>query len=212
MGNSKVEAFLITLEEHQLGHDLRLTSDDATIGDMLEALSDFAEKHLYKCLGCDGCCYERAPLTILDIPALATLLPAGKFPAHMVCQAFAEVYIDQDGIIDIALRRDEQGACLFLDKERKCCRHWQSRPFVCRSHFCLPRSNRLEALRQDIVNNGENELIRVLLCEQADGATPLILPSIDIINYPPDQAYLSQEWQRIKVKSLVSSKFWRKLR
>ncbi|MCL1817241.1 MAG: YkgJ family cysteine cluster protein [Clostridiales bacterium] len=212
MGNNKAEAFLITLEEHQLGHDLRLDSDTATVSDMLEALATFASQRLYKCRGCDGCCHERAPLTALDIPALAELLPAGKYPAQAACSAFADVFVDKDGIVDITLRRDEDGACLFLHKESKSCQHWPARPFVCRSHYCLPRSERLEALRAAIVNNGEDELIRVLIAEQTAGAAPILPQTLDAANYPPNPAFAGDKWQEIAIKKLVPAKLWRKLR
>lgn len=208
----KAEAFLITLEEHQLGHDLRLHSDNATVADVLESLAAFAQERLHECRGCDGCCYERAPLTAPDIPALATLLPAGNFPAQAVCRAFAEVFTAQNGIVDITLRRDEAGACLFLQKESKCCQNWLERPFVCRSHFCLPRSSRLEALRAAIVNRGENELIRLLLAEEAAGAPSFLPPGIDPSHYPPDPAFAAGKWRNISVKDVTSPKLWRKLR
>ena len=212
MNNSKVEVFLITLEEHQLGHDIRILSDGASVADVIRALASFAQERLSDCRGCDGCCYERAPLTAPDIAALFTLLPAGPYPAQAVCLAFADIYCDKNGIVDITLRRDEEGACLFLQKDNKTCQSWQARPFVCRSHFCLPRSARLEALRSAIANRGEDELIRQLLAEQAAGAPTLLPPEVDAAHYKPDPAFATGDWETILVKDIVSPELWRELK
>jgi hypothetical protein len=209
---AKAEVFLLTLTEHQLGHDLRLTSDSASVADVLAALAAFAAERLADCRGCDGCCYERAPLTAPDAAALATLLPAGSYPAQAACRAYAEVFSDKSGAVDITLRRDAEGACLFLHKEGKFCQNWQARPFVCRSHFCLPRSTRLEALRGVIANRGEDELIRLLLTEQAAGAPPLLPPGLDPAHYPPDPAFAKGGWETILIKDIVPPELWRELR
>jgi Fe-S-cluster containining protein len=239
MEKPKAEVFLITLEEHQLGYDLRITSGSASVADMLTALDAFAHKHLANCRGCDGCCHERAPLTAPDIAALAALLPtAGPYPAQAVCQAFANVYCDKNGIVDITLRRDKEGACLFLHKEGKYCQHWPARPFVCRSHFCLPRSNRLEAARAAITNRGEDELIRQLIRDQTPqgafsaassgihlapedrrqkkanighgntNAPPLLPPNVDPAHYPPDPAFAAGGWETILIKDIVTPELW----
>ncbi|MCL1816198.1 MAG: YkgJ family cysteine cluster protein [Clostridiales bacterium] len=201
---NNAEVFLITLNDQQLGHDLRINSDSATVADVLRALADFAQKNMADCRGCDGCCHERAPLTAPDIHALSLLLPSGEYPFGAACRAFADVFVDQEGIVDITLRRDKKGSCLFLNKEHKYCHNWDVRPFACRSHFCLPRSAHLEALRAAIINRGEDELIRFLLLEQYNGAPPILPPTIDIAHYPPDPAFTSYCWEEILIKDIVS--------
>ncbi|MCL2496819.1 MAG: hypothetical protein FWF04_05325, partial [Clostridiales bacterium] len=124
MTYNKAEAFLITFEENQLGHDIRIRDKEATVGDVLEALTAFAHQHLYECRGCDGCCYERAPLASPDISILAALTPTSPNPTQAVCRAFADITIDQAGIVDITLKRGEDGACIFLNKEGKYCVNW----------------------------------------------------------------------------------------
>ncbi|MEL7622525.1 MAG: YkgJ family cysteine cluster protein [Clostridiales bacterium] len=69
---------------------------------------------------------------------------------------------ESPGLIDIYLRRLEAGNCVFLDLDKQRCRAHALRPLVCQSYVCLPSSRRAEALRRQIVNEGENELIRVL--------------------------------------------------
>jgi len=210
MTNPKTEVYLLTLGEHQLGHDLRITSDSATVADVLAALADFALNKLADCRGCDGCCYERAPLTAPDIAALAG--SGAPYPLQEACRAFASIHMGKDTIVDITLKRDEDGACLFLNKEGKYCQNWQSRPFVCRSHFCLPRSDRLEALRAVIANRGEDELIRLLLDEEAAGAPPLLPPGLEPNHYPPDPAFATGEWETIFIKEIASPELWQELR
>jgi len=212
MTDIKAEAFLITFEENQLGHDIRILDEKATVADVVEALAAFARQRLYDCRGCDGCCYERAPLTSPDISALAALTPNGSNPAQAVCRAFAEISTDQTGIVDITLKRDADGACIFLDKESKNCANWPARPFVCRSHFCLPKSERLQKLREEITNRGENELIRLLLAEQAAGAPPMLPRSLRAADYPPDAAFANNHWENVAVKDIVPQKLWMELR
>ncbi len=69
---------------------------------------------------------------------------------------------ESPGVIDICLRRLEAGNCVFLDLDKQRCRAHALRPLVCQSYVCLPSSRRAEALRRQIVNEGENELIRIL--------------------------------------------------
>ena len=156
----------------QYCHELTYLSPEATLEDLCQALDDFAAQHLAPCKGCDGCCHERAPLILADIPRLAHLLPATPFPAHAVCNAFATIQIHSDGASDIFLKRNADSACLFLHPQEKYCRQHDVRPFVCRSHFCLPRGQQFSLLRQEIVNQGEDALTSLLLAEEALGAPP----------------------------------------
>lgn len=212
MSHKKAEVFLTTFDKYQLGHDIRILAESATVEDMLEALSAFALQYLADCRGCDGCCHERVPLTAPDVEALAALLPGPDYPAQAVCTAFADINVDKAGIIDITLKRDADGACVFLHKQGKYCRNWQVRPFVCRSHFCLPKSERLIALRSQIANRGENELIRRLLAEENAGAPPLLQPELPPADYPLDQAFAAGGWDAIRVKEITPEALWQLLK
>ena len=181
-----------------LAMDLRITHPDATLADLLSAEDTFAAAHLADCKGCDGCCQERAPLIAADIPALCSLLSAPPFPVHAVCEAFAEIYVE-DGICDIAFRRDA----------------WQERAFVCRSHFCLPRSAVFSQLREEIVNMGENELTRLLLAEEANGALPLTPVSlkelVDPTDYPENPMSGKTSYDQIRLADVLSPALWAEL-
>lgn len=217
--NEKIDVFLIKTEDPFLGDilgcDIRILDAQATVADLMDALDKFAADHLADCKGCDGCCQERAPLLSADVPALAGLLTdAAVFPAHAVIAAFGWLRID-DGVSDIMLRRDTDGVCSRLDREKRCCTVWPQRPFVCRSHFCLPRSILLERLRQDIANLGLNELTRLLLAEEANGAPPLdgapLSERLKAEDYPKNSFSGKHDYQTILLKDCADPELWQEL-
>ena len=89
------------------------------------------------------------------------------------------------------------------------------RPFVCRSHFCLPRSARLELLRQDVTNLGLNELTRLLLAEESSGAPCLdgvpLKDKLDPTDYPANALTGKDSYAEILIKDCVSRDLWRDL-
>lgn len=217
--DKKIHVFLITFQDplfgKALGYDLEILDPEATVADLLDALDCFAQEHLADCKGCDGCCRERAPLIAADIPRLAQLLPASDYPAHDVCRNFATIYVKK-GVTDIALKRHASDqSCIHLDSQNRCCRIWPQRAFVCRSHFCLPRSDKIERLRQDIVNAGINELTRLLLVEEAHGAPPLTRRPLAQLVTPaeywdnPQQG--ANEYEQIKLRDTIAPELWEEL-
>lgn len=214
-----VEISLFSFTDALLGEtlalDVRVMDENATLADLLAALDAFAAERFADCRGCDGCCHERAPLIAADLPALAALLPAAEAPAHAVCAAFASLTVDKNGAADITLQRTPGGACRFLHLEEKYCRIWPSRPFVCRSHFCLPRSVRFSDLRESIVNSGENELTRLLLAEEAIGAPPLSAPlaaQLDPTDYPRTSVSDQLSYAALRLRDCVPGELWQRLR
>jgi hypothetical protein len=199
--------------EDSLGCDIKINSDDATLADLLQAQQEFATAYLEDCRGCDACCQERAPLIAADIPALAALLPPSPYPATGVCAAYAELALDDNGVLDICLRRGETGACCLLDLQQHICCEHPARPFVCRSHFCLPRSDALAALREEVINMGENELARLLLAEKALGAPPLpdgnLLARLAAADYPPNPMSGQDSYAQIRIRDVISQELWR---
>lgn len=202
--------------EDSLACDIEVYSEDATLADLLAAQERFAATYLEDCRGCDACCQERAPLIAADIPALAALLPHRSYPATSVCAAFADIAVDDHGAADICLRRSEYGFCCQLDIRRHLCREHPSRPFVCRSHFCLPRSEALEALREQVINMGENELARLLLAEKANGAPPLSgenpLDRLDAADYGENPMSGRASYAQIRIRDCVDLQLWRQIK
>jgi len=199
-----------------LGCDVCNAEDTATIADLLEALDAFAAEKLADCRGCDGCCKERAPLIAADIPALAQLLPKSQFPAHEVIRAFGQLTIDRKGITDICFDRSADGCCCMLDRKGKFCTHHAQRAFVCRSHFCIPRSEALEQLRQEIVNEGENELTRMLLEEEKAGAAPITKkPLHKLVNaedYENNTHKDKHSYDKLVLKDIISDDLWQSIK
>ena len=200
-----------------LGCDVIITDEDATVADLLTALEQFAGQYLTDCKGCDGCCRERAPLIAADIPALASLLPPSDFPAHAVCQAFGDITVASNGAADIFFRRDPTtGACCLLDSGNKCCTAHPCRAFVCRSHFCIPRSGALSQLREEVVNMGENELVRLLLAEEANGAPPLHGQKLSALltadDYPANAQSGKKAYREIRLQETISRPLWQQIK
>lgn len=199
-----------------LGMDLQILDDTATLADFLVALDDFAAAYIADCRGCDGCCRERAPLIAADIPALAALLPPTPYPAHAVCAAFAELSVDQTGVADICLCRDEDGACRLLDTDHKWCKAHGARTFACRSHFCLPRSDVFALFREEVVNTGENELTRLLIAEEANGAPPLsgqpLAALVNPADYPANAQSQKKSYDQIVIRETIDAALWQQLK
>ncbi len=211
MKNSeKIEVLLVTFGHGQMGYDIRIKDDTATIADYLAALDYFAQQYMTDCQGCDGCCHERAPLTILDIEPLASLLQQSQYSAHQVITAFAYIEVFADGAIDISLKRNHQYGCYFLDSKNKICTQHQARPFVCRSHFCLAKSEQAQALRSIIANKGMDALIHLLWQEQQAGADK-ILPLLDPSDYENDYLRDKRSYDQVILKDILPADFWRQI-
>ena len=209
-------SFADALLGETLAMDVRILAEEATVEDFLTALDQFAAAQLADCRGCDGCCHERAPLIAADIPRLAGLLAPSAAPAHMVCSNLALLTVNADGAADITMRRQADGACSSLQRTEKFCCIWQARPFVCRSHFCTPRSPRFSDLRESIVNRGENELTRLLLAEEAAGAAPLPEGALAARLNPADYAISpisgKLSYASLKIRDCVDDDLWQRLR
>ncbi|MTV48644.1 hypothetical protein GJ688_06575 [Heliobacillus mobilis] len=168
------------------GYDIVAYLADATIADYLLAVEDFFDRSKWSglrrnqeftgwssCEGCPGCCSERIPLTIGDAVHLAMTIPeladkakrSGGFSSEDILQALnVHGDIQKVGrVIDVTLRRMDQGQCGLFDDESQRCRYHRYRPMVCRTYFCCPISHRAEKLRLRIVNAGEDELVRQIL-------------------------------------------------
>ena len=183
MDKEKVSFFWLPAQGGALVMEMRAESE-ATVGDFLRALEAFAEENIASCLGCVACCQERAPLTIIDAPALLSLLPEENRALSNLLDKYASLEILPDGAADLALKRKPNGACVFLDEKNLRCSVHRLRPLVCASHFCLPRGPAIERLRSLLINRGMDELIALLLRERP-------IAGLDQRDYPLSAAPLS---------------------
>ncbi len=173
----KVLVELKELDPGFWGYDVQILDEASTVQDYLEELNRFQKERVAPCGGCTNCCWERVPLTASDVRTyLLGLEKAAAGLAEENAAATIAGFLERfgrvrsrRGVVDITLRREENGACCFLDQENHCCRHWPLRSLVCQTYVCLPASRRAAALRRQIVNEGENVLIR-LYAEEAGAA------------------------------------------
>ncbi len=122
----------------QMAYDLAVLQPEATVGDYLTGLAEFQAATLADCKGCDGCCHERAPLTIADWQLSGhSGEPAGGLAEWLL--DWAELSFCGPAV-DLTLRRSENGSCQFLDEKQKCCTIHPWRSFTCRSQ-CWPTQN-----------------------------------------------------------------------
>lgn len=217
----------ITLKEFPeagFGYDVQINDEDATIGDYLAALDAFQAQYVADCRGCDGCCWERAPLGIADYFWGRTVLPdpcsLGQWLAH------SATLCEVDGGLDLYLKRGADSACMFLDKQKQECARHLARPLVCRTHVCLPQSPRALELRSAIVNMLEDELVRRLLLENKKHGTTLpadwqeALATAKMEDYAPtplsiygleELEQLQKVWPQIKIRQIVNVELWKVL-
>ena len=148
-------------------YDLEVSDLTATVADYEATVSRIlAEANARKtygdhCAGCSICCGGRLPLTVVDLyrlkfAGLGMSLPLNRWVAEY------GVVEKRNGCVDITLRLDEYETCALWNREDGLCSVYQSRPLICRTYICAPLSWRAGELRGQIVNAGEDELVRML--------------------------------------------------
>lgn len=212
----------LTQFEDSFGYDLVILNEEATIQDYLDALNDFQEKTVAECKGCDNCCWERIPLTSIDVctylnnPNITMELP--DTPSlltsfvHKYCYVFAE-----GPAMDIMLKHQSNGACFFLDTNQKICTNHTARSLVCQTFICLPHSERAGKLRDTLLNVGEDELVRQYLLESEKLGTPVKVdegtnPTLNLDDYPPTAYEGKKSYAEVKIRDVVSDELFGELR
>ena len=209
-----MEIYLKQFEENYFGYDLIVENEAVTLGEYVDALNDFQNSTMAECRGCDGCCYERIPLTIADFelarPLTAKLCGKAETDVTLVdwLTAVAEIHV-ADGAIDIVLKRNADLSCYFLNQERQECREHLYRSLVCQTHCCLPKSEIAIDIRGDIINAGEDELCRQLL-QTADHPWQELLKDCHLEDYPVSgfSEVLPKDWRQINLKKIISDENW----
>lgn len=210
--------FQLVSLDGQIGYDVQVVGETVDLAQYLAGLNEMQAKYFDQCYGCDGCCWERAPLNGIDILRyVAALWPEQleKAPYHFFLQNYAHVDKNQ-GVVDIALKREANGACTFLQQAKKYCTTHTCRSLVCQSYICIPQTERAELLRQQIVNAGIDDLVRRYLWEcAAQGITPCFHSGDDspvcLEDYPANGFSGKTAYGQVCLKDIVSSELWQQL-
>lgn len=216
LDNMKVEIVPVEFKG-RVGYDILVKNETATVQDYIDALDWFIENNkCYRsrspqnenCIGCDLCCQERIPVTQVD---------ALKISGHNLKTAFKDrlhVYVE-DRVVDITMGLDEEGRCRFLDRETGKCLNYANRPLVCHTFICCPSTGRARQLREEVVNTGEDELVRSWFGVKTANGLPVIHegidPAPDIRDYGKTPFNGVDEYNQIKLKDICSPGLWKKL-
>lgn len=199
------------------GYDVTVYSKAATVQNYLDALdraftslplTRFRRPEEPTCHGCDRCCAERAPLTIIDCLNLSLAIEIRTLSDFLI--HYSKVAVTGP-VVDITLRRLEDGYCVFLDREARTCKVYPVRPFVCRTFFCCPATPRALALREAIVNKGEDELVRRWLRTRRV-VHYAEMPRVRSRDWPKTPFTERWDWSAVRLRSVVSRSLWRELR
>lgn len=213
-----IKAFLTEFDEGLFGYDLQVLDENATVGDYLNAVEEFQSKTMADCYGCDGCCHERVPLMLCDFYFSEYYEAGGQKLSEWLCQTNARLEFFGEAV-DLQLARRPNGSCARLNEEAKCCATHKYRTFACRSHCCLPKSDRAEALRAVIINSGEDELIRCLLAEIRGEGKQDFLPNEERLAQVLAEDYAEngfskmagEDWRDALLRNFADENLWRDL-
>ncbi|MCR4442741.1 MAG: YkgJ family cysteine cluster protein [Peptococcaceae bacterium] len=201
------------------GLDIRVCDEGASVDDYCAALGDYIltadfdrlRARKSSCEGCDVCCRERMPLTSVDVLTMhKKLAPALDFAELL--RRFTYIAVSGRSV-DIVLARDYEGDCIFLDKKKKRCLHYQQRLLVCRTYICTACSPRAAKLREAVVNTGEDELVRLWI---AAGGTEAAIheadaPDVQAADWPENAWTGKAEFSDILLVDMVTPELWTEL-
>ncbi len=211
----KVEAVPVMINGQE-GYDIRVRDPEATVQDYIDAVNLFISSNKYyrsrtpesdTCFGCDLCCRERIPVTLVDVYNLSD----GNM--EQVMENLLHVYVEGP-VVDITMGLDGAGGCRCLDSVRRLCKLYRRRPLVCQTFICCPSTRKARQLRAEIVNAGEDELVRTwfdikgkngLIMHEADSPAP------DIRDYPQTPFCGAKNYKDVKLKEICSPGLWEKL-
>lgn len=211
------------------GYDVRVTDETATVQDYLDAVNAYIDdgnlirgENLTACKGCDGCCWERVPLTCIDVlnmqksPAIQTALTGNKPALSEFLSKFAHVYVDGPAV-DIAFGQKAHGSCLWLDETAGACQHYPFRPLVCQTFICAPSTRRAQELRSAVINHGMDELVRQAVLTAHTAGAPLVMheackPAVNPADWPENPFSGKTGYTQVLLRDLCNDKLWDDLR
>jgi Fe-S-cluster containining protein len=220
MINNKVKIFLSS-KNNKKYIDIEVLSDEATIADYCEALDEFfldesflrVRSSASKCEGCNVCCQERIPLTIIDALRLRKKV-APDLSMEEFLKRYTYITVTED-IVDITLPNGENSSCIFLNEVTNKCSHYSERPFVCRTYICTPLTTKAKKLRDYILNSGEDELV-FLWQKLREDDNYIVHEAIDFdyqqLEYEKNPWTGVENYQDLLIKDLVPNSLWLELR
>lgn len=205
-----------------MGYDLVVTNQQASVQDYLNALNKAVDdlplsrsrKKAALCAGCDLCCAERAPLTWLDVLRLEEYLNPGEDLQRLLDRVG---HIAVDGpVVDITLRREEDGRCSFLDRNKRLCTIYPARPLVCQTFICCSGTNRAAGVRKWVVNLGEDELVRRWLTQAVDrGLKPRYheghQPNPRLNDWRPNAFTGKKQYRQVLLRDILPPGLWKQV-
>lgn len=213
---AKVEALPVEMK-NRIGYDICVNDPEATVQDYVDALDKFIlqkdcfrsrNSMLKSCFACDLCCQERIPITIIDALKLSE-----KGLQHALENLF-NVYVEER-VVDITMALHDSGRCKFLSKDKGICEAYQNRPLVCHTYICCPATHAAKQLREEIVNAGEDELVREWFKIKGKNGGLIIheavLPQPNLSDYHRTPFAGVNDYAQIKIKDVCTPELWRKI-
>ena len=217
-----------------LGYNIQINDDEVSVQEYLDQLNDAllalelsrSREKTGVCRGCDGCCGERIPLTSIDLEVLSqNPYVQGKVSQGIgssveklgeIIRRFCHVYVSGRSV-DITLRLDPEGKCIFLNKAAKTCSIYEHRPFVCQTFICCPASREALELRESLVNSGEDELVRRWINQAREFSQELLYdeadaPDIDFEDWKQGPFTGKGNYREILLKDVLPVSLWNRLR
>lgn len=205
------------------GYEVIVHDEQATVQDYLDNLNEFIEAGALTrtrgdssfCKGCDACCHERIPLTLVDVKELKQAVDHQEGPINSTVSRHCHVTVE-GAAVDIALAGGVDGQCIFLSEETGCCTIYNHRPLVCQTYICCPTSKAAKQLRSLIVNLGEDELVRTWLREIEEGLGTLVIheaydPEIDLQDWQENKFTGIYKYADLRLIDLCPKTLWEDL-
>lgn len=202
-------------------YDVRVLAPDATLQDYLDAMNEFIEKNTaVPCRGCDECCWERIPLTSIDVMTYIKMIGPQlglekSWPVLDFLKKYAYVYVEGQ-VVDISLGYTIEGACRFLNQGERICACYTARSLVCQSYVCMESSKRARELRSQLVNTGMDELVRLwLMLSQQKGINPYIHEGHNACpkseDYPSNGFTGKKAYREVLLRDVCDATLWKQL-
>jgi len=197
------------------GFDIKIISPEASIADYIKAVENIDVRRIYRpytdkdnCRECVKCCGGRLPLTYIDLFYLQqglTNITGRKLSFHEIIAGYCNIYINGP-VIDIVLKTDVEGYCIFLDPKSCLCRIYENRPLICRTYYCSPISRRARILRENIVNTGEDELVRFWLSRHK-----LLPKGVRLCDWQPTPFLNCSSYNEVPIQKICKPEIWKLL-